>query len=168
MKFKEQGLIILILVLIVVMVSVDLVTDFAEGGQWWHLATEAVIAFVALLGIFLLLRGSLSLRRSLEVERERSLRLKMEAEKWKVESKRFVDGLSLTIDQQLTDWKLTPSEKEVAFLLLKGMSLKEIAQIRQTSEKTARAHSIAVYAKAGLAGRSELAAFFLEDLLPPS
>ena len=48
------------------------------------------------------------------------------------------------------------------------LSLKEIAEIRKTTEKTARAQSVAVYAKAGLGGRSELAAFFLEDLLLPS
>nr|HMN69592.1 helix-turn-helix transcriptional regulator [Bdellovibrionales bacterium] len=70
--------------------------------------------------------------------------------------------------RQLTSWKLTISEKEVAFLLLKGLSLKEIAEIRKTSEKTARAQSTAIYEKSGLSGRSELAAFFLEDLLGPS
>ncbi|HOZ25356.1 MAG TPA: hypothetical protein PLI83_11310, partial [Thermomonas sp.] len=42
-----------------------------------------------------------------------------------------------------------------------------IAQARGTSEKTARVQSSAIYAKSGLAGRSELSAFFLEDLLPP-
>ncbi|MCB0331312.1 MAG: helix-turn-helix transcriptional regulator, partial [Bdellovibrionales bacterium] len=69
--------------------------------------------------------------------------------------------------EQLSTWKLTEAEKEVAFLLLKGMSLKEIAGIRETTEKTARVQSMAIYAKAGLSGRSELAAFFLEDLLIP-
>lgn len=54
----------------------------------------------------------------------------------------------------------------MTFLLLKGMSLKDVAAIRGTNEKTARAQSMAVYAKAGLSGRSELSAFFLEDLLP--
>ena len=53
------------------------------------------------------------------------------------------------------------------FLLLKGLSLKEIADIRHTTEKTARAQSGSIYAKSGLSGRSELAAFFLEDLLVP-
>ena len=62
---------------------------------------------------------------------------------------------------------LTIAEKEVTFLLLKGLGFKEIATVRNTSERTARAQSIAIYAKAGLSGRSELAAFFLEDLLLP-
>jgi len=50
---------------------------------------------------------------------------------------------------------------------LKGLSLKEIAEIRKTSEKTARAQCTPIYEKSGLSGRSELAAFFLEDLLVP-
>ncbi len=77
-------------------------------------------------------------------------------------------GLSSAIDAQLTKWRLTVAEKEVAFLLLKGLSLKEVVSVRGTSEKTARVQTIAVYAKSGLSGRSELSAFFLEDLLLPS
>jgi DNA-binding CsgD family transcriptional regulator len=50
---------------------------------------------------------------------------------------------------------------------LKGLSLKEIAQIRATSERTIRAQARALYAKAGLSGRAALSAFFLEDLLAP-
>jgi len=52
-------------------------------------------------------------------------------------------------------------------MLLKGLSHKEIAAMRQTSERTIREQARAVYRKSGLAGRSSLAAFFLEDLLPP-
>lgn len=142
--------------------------DAQEGVQWWHLLVEATIACAALVGIFLLLRGSFVLRRSLAEERKLSTRLQTEANNWRSQSKKYVEGLSQIIDSQLTNWKLTQSEKEVAFLLLKGMSLKEIAEIRKTSEKTARTQSVSIYSKAGLAGRSELSAFFLEDLLPPS
>ena len=73
----------------------------------------------------------------------------------------------MAIDRQLGRWNLTTAEKEVAFLLLKGFGFKEIATLRNTSEKTARAQSTSVYAKAGLRGRTELAAFFLEDLMAP-
>jgi DNA-binding NarL/FixJ family response regulator len=62
---------------------------------------------------------------------------------------------------------LTQAETEVGFLLLKGFSLKEIADIRQTKIKTVQQQSQSIYQKTGLASRSELAAFFLEDLLPP-
>lgn len=168
MNNRERGFIAVILCGIMVMVGIDLATDYREGIQWWHFAVEGAMAIAAIAGIFLLVRGSFALKLSLESERRNSSELRVEAEKWRAQSKKFLAGLSHAIDQQLTDWNLTSSEKEVAFLLLKGLSLKEIADVRKTAEKTARAQFIAVYSKSGLAGRSELAAFFLEDLLLPS
>ena len=49
---------------------------------------------------------------------------------------------------------------------LKAMD-KEIAAIQEKSERTVRQHAVSVYRKSGLAGRAELSAFFLEDLLLP-
>jgi DNA-binding CsgD family transcriptional regulator len=73
----------------------------------------------------------------------------------------------VAIDVQLERWSLSPAEKETALLLLKGLGHKEIAQVLDKSERTVRQQAMAVYRKAGLAGRAELAAFFLEDLLLP-
>ena len=131
------------------------------------MSIEGIVALGALFGVFLLVRGTFSLKKSLKDEKQLSSKLQDEAQLWKEQSKKFLDGLSLSIDTQLSKWELTKSEKEVAFLLLKGFSLKEISDIRKTTEKTARAQSTAVYAKAGISGRSQLSAFFLEDLLPP-
>jgi DNA-binding CsgD family transcriptional regulator len=168
MNNRERAFIAIVLSLIVVLVTTDLVTDLSEGVRWWHAVLEGAIAASAGVGIFLVIRNSLALKHSLAEERRHSSELQAEAEKWRAQSRKYLEGLSQSIDAQLTRWYLTGSEKEVAFLLLKGLSLKEIAEIRQTTEKTARTQSMAVYSKAGLAGRSELAAFFLEDLLPPA
>lgn len=51
--------------------------------------------------------------------------------------------------------------------LLKGLSHRELAEVRSITEATARQQARAVYRKAGRSGRNELAAFFLEDLLLP-
>lgn len=150
------------------MVAFDLFTDSKEGVVNWHVMVEGSIAAIALFGVFYVLRGSVELKHRLEREITDFTDFKKEAELWKLESRKYLDGLSKAIDQQLTKWKLTAAEKEVAFLLLKGMSLKEIADIRNTAEKTARVQSMAIYSKAGLSGRSELSAFFLEDLLVPA
>jgi DNA-binding NarL/FixJ family response regulator len=48
--------------------------------------------------------------------------------------------------------------------LLQGRSHKEIAATSGRSERTVRQHAAAAYEKAGLGGRAELAAFFLEGL----
>ncbi len=167
MSTKERAFITAILSLIAVMVTADLITDANEGVHWSHLLIEGTMALAALIGVFLLIRGSIALRRSLAAEQRASRELQAEAERWRAQSRKYLTGLSQSIDSQLTAWNLTEAEKEVAFLLLKGLSLKEIAAVRNTSEKTARTQSMAIYSKSGLTGRSELSAFFLEDLLVP-
>lgn len=168
MNQRERFVIAGILAIVAVLVSFDIFTDFREGVVLWHVLTEGVIGAVALAGMFYLLRGTVSLRHRLEKEIEDFTAFKKEADTWRTESRKYIEGLALAIDQQLTKWNLTVAEKEVAFLLLKGLSLKEVAEVRKTTEKTARVQSMAVYAKAGISGRSELSAFFLEDLLPPA
>lgn len=168
MSRSERSVVVLILISVAIMVGIDLLTDGKEGVPWWHLLSEAGIGVIALAGIFYFVRDSFRIRHLLENSISENSKLKLEAEVWKLENKKFVEGLSQSIDAQLSKWQLSNAEKEVALLLLKGLSLKEIAEIRQTTEKTARVQSMAIYSKSGLNGRSELAAFFLEDLLQPS
>jgi DNA-binding CsgD family transcriptional regulator len=87
--------------------------------------------------------------------------------RWRGEAEGLLAGLASTIDRQLEEWRLSAAEREVAWLILKGLSYKEVAEVRETTERTARHQAIAIYRKAGLAGRAEMAAFFLEDLLEP-
>lgn len=167
MNQKERFVIAGVLAFVAIMVGFDLITDSQEGVAVWHLFIEGSIAFIALFGVFYMLRGTIQMKHRLNKEITDFADYKKEAEMWRAESRKYLDGLSKAIDQQLSKWKLTEAEKEVAFLLLKGMSLKEIAEIRNTAEKTARVQSVAIYSKSGLGGRSELSAFFLEDLLVP-
>jgi len=90
-----------------------------------------------------------------------------QGERWRSEARVFLNGLGEAMEAQFSRWNLTDAEGEVALLLLKGLSLKEIAQVRGTSERTVRAQARSVYSKSGLTGRASLSAFFLEDLLAP-
>ena len=72
------------------------------------------------------------------------------------------------MSDQFRAWELTPTEGEVALLLLKGHGHKQIAAATGRSERTVRQHAVAVYQKSGLQGRAELSAFFLEGLMLPS
>lgn len=168
MSQRERIVIAGILCVVAVLVGFDIYTDSREGVFLWHVLIEAAVGVLALAGVFYLLRGTFTLRNRLQKEMEDFSAFKREAAAWRADSRKYIDGLAMAIDQQLSKWKLTVAEKEVAFLLLKGLSLKEIAEVRNTSEKTARVQSMAVYAKAGISGRSELSAFFLEDLLLPA
>ena len=73
--------------------------------------------------------------------------------------------LGNVVTQQFLEWMLTRSEIEVGWLLLKGLSLKEIAVVRSTQEKTVRQQASSIYKKAGVSGRHAFSAWFIEDIL---
>lgn len=76
-------------------------------------------------------------------------------------------GLQPYIQDQFTEWGLTKTEGEIGLLLLKGLSLREISNIRGTSETTVRQQALVLYKKASVDGRHQFAALFLEELLSP-
>ncbi|MEX0943665.1 MAG: hypothetical protein WD002_14100 [Pseudomonadales bacterium] len=146
--------------LISLLIIVDLFIDLREGVSPSHIIIELGVLVAAAAGIALLWHKW----------REATLDLgdaKVAAERWRKESETLLKGLSQAIDRQFAEWRLAPAEAQVALLLLKGLSLKEIAGVRSSSERTIREQARAVYRKAGLSGRSALSAFFLEDLLLP-
>lgn len=157
-----------ILALVAVLVGLDVAGDARSGGSPAHLALEIGIMAVALGGT-VALWGQLFLARRRARVLERDLhRAEGDLARFRAESRDHLRGLAGAIDRQLERWGLSPAEREVALLLLKGLSHKDIADARATSERTVRQQALAVYRKAGLAGRAELAAFFLEDLLTPA
>jgi DNA-binding NarL/FixJ family response regulator len=94
-------------------------------------------------------------------------RARAEGDRWRAAARAHVDGLGRAIREQFDAWGLTEGEADIAGLMLKGLSHKEIARLRLTSETTVRQQAAAIYRKSGLASRAELSAFFLEDLLAP-
>jgi DNA-binding CsgD family transcriptional regulator len=128
---------------------------------------DIVPSVLTSVGVILLFQVS---RRQHEEQRHliRDLELaRVQGEHWRSEARGFLNGLGEAIEAQFTRWNLTEAEREVALLLLKGLSLKEIATVRATSDRTVRVQTRALYAKSGLSGRAALSAFFLEDLLAP-
>lgn len=69
------------------------------------------------------------------------------------------------IEENFTDWALSPAERDVAMFSIKGLSIAEIAAMRKTSEGTVKAQTNAIYRKAGVSGRAQLLSLFIEDLL---
>ncbi len=72
---------------------------------------------------------------------------------------------SRLLDEQFALWGLTASERDVALLSVKGLSVAEIAAARGSAEGTVKAHSAAVYRKAGVSGRHQLLSFFVDELI---
>jgi DNA-binding CsgD family transcriptional regulator len=144
----------------VVVIAIDLYIDFVEGVGRIHLIAEIFVFGVAIAGTVMMYR---QLRRT----RSDLAGAIVEAEHWKKESRELIEGLGTAIEQQFRRWNLTAAEADVGLFLLKGLSHKEIADMRATSERTVREQARSLYRKSGLPGRSSLSAFFLEDLLLP-
>jgi len=79
----------------------------------------------------------------------------------RVASGEFAEVINALFDQ----WQLTPAERDVAILLIKGLGFGAIAEARSSREGTVKAQSNAIYRKAGVTGRHELLALFLDELL---
>lgn len=62
-------------------------------------------------------------------------------------------------------WALTSAEREIAILAIKGFSIAEMADLRETKQGTVKAQCASVYKKAEVAGRLQLLSVFLDDLL---
>lgn len=86
---------------------------------------------------------------------------------WRAEAAhRLTAGeFSTVVDDYFTRIDLTPAERDVAWLILKGQSIGDIAALRGTAEGTVRAQSTAIYRKAGVTGKVQLLTSLVEDLL---
>jgi DNA-binding CsgD family transcriptional regulator len=73
--------------------------------------------------------------------------------------------LSDVINSQFAQWQFSASESQIALLLMKGLSLQEIADARGAKIGTVKSQCSSIYRKSELANRSELVSFFMEDLL---
>jgi len=87
---------------------------------------------------------------------------------WREKSKAQMEGVRFAIEEQFETWRFTPAEKEIAGLILKGCTHKQIAEMRHSSDSTVRQHAQSIYRKSGLESRSELAAYFLDAILQAS
>lgn len=92
-------------------------------------------------------------------------KIQHDCDNWKKKSSLFIEEFQNYIQHHFNIWELSEAEKDVGIFLIKGLTFKEIAAFRNVSEKTIRNQALAIYAKSGLSGRNELAAFFLEELL---
>jgi DNA-binding CsgD family transcriptional regulator len=158
---------ILLFALIAAVMGWDIALDYRAGGAVAHVAAEALIMALALCGALMLWRMVRVAQRHAEQLTVDLRAARLEAHQFREEAAEALQGLGEAIHHQFTRWSLTPAEREVALLLLKGLSHKEVAQARSTSDTTIRQQALAVYRKSGLRNRAELSAFFLEDLLLP-
>jgi DNA-binding NarL/FixJ family response regulator len=156
---------ILLLIAMTVIILIDLVFDTWHGASTWHIVVESVVILLSLTGIVYLL---LNLKKQAEALRSLSSELEDARKKVSAADKQMREArsqYSKVIAGQFSSWELTTSEQEIAWLLLKGLSFREIAELRQTREKTVRQQASEIYKKANVEGRHAFSAWFFEDIL---
>jgi len=167
-----------------VLLGLDLVDDLRHGGDLGHAAVELLAA----LALGVAWAAALRADRRAAADRQRALRAEVQAfqaerraaprdpparEAAPPEVAPPVDApapppaapagdVLAHLEACLRGWGLTAAEQEVAFLLSKGVSLAEVAAARGTRPHTAKDQARAIYRKAGVAGRAELAAVLLD------
>lgn len=157
-----------ILLLVAIGGAVDLVLDRPESWLSLHVLIEVAIMVTSLAFSIILWRGwRQSDRRLARAETTLALNA-MERDAWRKSAESALADFGTAVERQFSVWGLTPAEREIALLLLKGYGHKQIAGRTGRSERTVRQHAVSVYDKSGLGGRAELAAFFLEGLIVPS
>ncbi|MCY4513529.1 MAG: LuxR C-terminal-related transcriptional regulator [Candidatus Tectomicrobia bacterium] len=133
------------------------VYDLAEDAFWAdefgsvHFTIETVV-FVGL-----------SVALAIGVRDLRRLRVDLEREEKRNEM--FSEVLVDNIDALMDEWRITKSEKDIAWLIIKGYRFSEIARARRVKETTVRLQAASLYSKAGVSGRAEFAAEIILPLL---
>ncbi len=160
----RYGVLIAAFASIALLAAMDMWGDLDEGVSGYHVIAEAAVVLIALAAAAVLIWTLVARTRELDLRLASS---DAAARAWRQEAQTLLRGLGASIDRQFGRWRLSGAEKEVALLLLKGLSHKDVARMRGISDATARQQATAVYRKARVEGRNDLAAFFLEDLSLP-
>lgn len=158
MKKNDTYVLTGILIFIISFLFVDMVADWFDGAPFYHFVVQTFVILNTFVGLYWVWKKNVFLQNTVITKRNRIGELNQK-------NKELAYGLSLAVDNQFKEWKLSTVEKEIGYLLLKGFSLKEISEFRKTAEITVRQQSARIYEKAELAGRIELSAYFMEDIL---
>lgn len=155
----------IVLLVIMVLNFFDVLTDISLGVPGWHILSESLIVVVSGIGALFLIKDIRARTFDISILKQELLISDDKFRNISDEMKSARHEYSAVIHSQFVKWSLTPSEQEVAMLLLKGLSFKEISGVRNTKEKTVRQQASVIYSKSNVEGRHEFAAWFLEDFM---
>jgi DNA-binding CsgD family transcriptional regulator len=130
----------------------DVVQDLQEGDlASWHIVPEALASVALLIGIgFEVIYLLHLLQRKASLERSVGMASAQ---------------LQEVIQSHFDSWKLTASERDVAALMIKGLSISEIAAVRGSADGTVKAHLNAIYRKSNARNRAEVLSHIMDTLI---
>lgn len=130
----------------------DAISDlFYKSDQDWHDAIEIIASVGLVLAMGLEARNLFDL-----LQRKSNLERTLKSASMAVHA---------VIESKFSEWSFSPSERDVAGLLVKGLSTAEIAKVRGTAEGTVKAQLNAIYRKADARSRSDLMSQILDAMI---
>lgn len=166
-SWRRAGFAILVLLVFGSSVA-EIVIEFVDGETLLSMADDLARALLGLGLCSLLAYEYLAHQRTLSTLGEQLERTKGKLARLDTSSRKLASQYRGVMQKQFDAWELTASEQDVVLGMLKGFSFREIAELRQTREKTVRQQASSVYRKAQVASRNELFAWFFEDMLESS
>lgn len=130
----------------------DVFSDYTDNAKiTFHLWIEAVASGLLVAAIAVESRYILDLlRRAAHLQRSASLAAK---------------AMTAVVEAHFDEWRLSPAERDVANMLVKGLSISEIARIRGSAEGTVKSQLGAIYRKSGSSNRGELLSQIIDSVM---
>lgn len=154
---------------LLLMAGFDIWFDFSHGLPVKYLLFESLVFFICLVGFNFFLSKAINSQKK-QQKLISSLKLSVDERESRLQTlnktvQSYREAFSQEVEECFKNWKLTRAESQVARLLLKGLSHKEIAEVRDSNENTIRSQCSSIYKKSKLANRSQLSSYFLDDLI---
>lgn len=146
------------------LISLDVIIELKHTFSFEHIIVELLIFLSSLVGVVSLLYKYMIEKKEKNELVEKLSSVNKEMEEWRNKVSKVSKDFFWAVEEQMEIWGLTKSEKDIAVLLIKGMSTKDIAELRGVTEKTIRTHATSIYRKSNLNTRYELASYFIEGL----
>lgn len=138
----------------------DVVADIVERveGGTFYAASELVHLIFEMCAVIGLGYAAMTLRAYLRLLQAQAAR-----------SRETIQMLRGNFDEVLRDkfeeWGLTAAERDVTLLIIRGLSVAEIAAARNTAQGTIKAQSTSIFRKIGVGSKSELMSTIIDEFL---
>ena len=147
--------------------AAEIASEFAAGQSLEAMSDDLLRFALSAIVLAIFVHEYLAQQRALGELRGQLNNARGQLARIDTKSQKIASQYRAVMQKQFDAWQLTASEQDVVISMLKGLSFREIAELRETREKTVRQQASSVYRKAGVGSRNELAAWFFEDMLEP-
>lgn len=149
----------LIQVLCGVGLGVDLWSELPDPDYWRFISPDHLLQIAVEAGMVALVLIGLG------VTRYAMIKLRDERNDLRDQLGSLRGGFDALIQDRFAQWRLTPAQRDVALLTLRGLRLSEIAKARHCAEGTVKARLNAIFRAARVGTLSEFIGLFMEELL---